>query len=117
MEDVTKKLLADTGTGPDAKRMLKAKPAKALDDRLMAVIQSLRAADVTMGFVSKPLVYSHLFRSKPIAIRTALYRLLKGNFLVVLQHREAPAEDSYARRDTPYGNDRYYELAMNPAKF
>lgn len=122
MEDVTDKLLKDISitsrNTPVGKRLLSAKPAKVLDDRLMAVIEELRKpkSDVTMGYVSGPLLYSSFIRYKAANMQSAIFRMLKGRFLVIVEHRGKPAEGTYAYRDSRYG-DRYYEIAMNPEKF
>lgn len=109
--DVTDELLKESSYGPGAycARVAKAKPAKELTPTLAEALSRFERTDRTMGFVSKPLAYSH---AMPRGARehSELIRLVKGGYVKVYKISGKPPSDSTAQRDSPYGVHGYYVM-------
>lgn len=119
LTDVTERLLSelDSALGPEAKRLRKVRPAKNVEGQLSDIVTRLQDPhhDNTLGFVSKPLLYSNFFRGKPARYHDDIIRLLKGGWLLVIEVPQKPEPGTKAAKDSPYG-DRYYNLELNPEK-
>lgn len=116
--DVTEKLLLEVERGaylaassPGTRRALRAASAKKLDANLRAELEILcREYDRTMGYVSRVLIYSRIFRTPKQ--HSNLLRLIKGGFIRIVQVDEPPPSDTRAKRESPY-SDRYFVLEPN----
>lgn len=115
-EDVTDRLLKNSSsghtTGDRIKRVAKAKPTKNLDKSALDALSALkRKSDKSMGWISRPLAFS---RQMPDAAseHIALIGLIKGGFVRVREIEGASAPGSIARQDSPYREDKYYELVV-----
>jgi hypothetical protein len=113
-DDVTAQLLRDSSTPPGELPLLVAKAKAARDvsktPSLQATLANFRSSpDHTMGFISKALAYS---KAMPSSKRehANLIRLIKGGHVRIYEVRGSSPPGSIARRDSPYGNDRFYEL-------
>lgn len=111
--DVTEHLLRESAEGPGDLPSLvaKASPARNISTTpsLATALRSIAAnADLTMGFMSKPLAYS---KAMPHGRRehANLIRLIKGGYVRVCEVAKPPPPGSIAYRDARYG-ERHYVL-------
>ena len=115
--DVTARLLSESAEGPGElpRLVATARPAKNVTETptLAATLSNLSSRyDRSMGFISKPLAYSHAVRGSKRE-HANLIRLIKGGYVHVCEVNAAPPLNSIAHRDSPYG-DRYYVLHVGP---
>lgn len=109
MENATEQLLKDLeyGHGSAFKRAQRATPATKLTPALQAELNRLRdEQDLTMGYISKALVYSQRF--KDARQHSAILRLIKGGHIDILRVHGQPPEGTFARRDSPFGTSYYW---------
>jgi len=114
MDELTKRLIADASGGPGETSRLVASakpPARgALSPSLVDTLARVLAqSDRTIGYTSKALAYSSMFRFLGKRDHANVIRLIKGGFLRLRQVNERPTQGMRAYSDSPYG-DRYYVL-------
>ena len=112
--DVTDELLKEIefATGSYAKTANRAAPAKVpLTKSLRELFEELlQEPDLTMGYISRPLLYSRLMGK---AKRHAnIIRLIKGGFISVIQSDGPPPHDTRAHREA-FHSQKYYQLELN----
>lgn len=119
MVDVTDSLLSDVDValGPLGKMLRRAAPAKKIEGSLLETWRQLvnPRFDLTIGYVSGPLLYSRMFQYAPKTFYRDVIRLLKGRFLIVMKfdrHDGAVPVNSNASRDNPR-SDVWYEIGAN----
>ena len=112
VEDVTERLLRDTsGPGDRVRRVHTTKGATKLSPTLAAFFEKWRApSDKTIGWISNALAYSHQVEGSKPSYHANMIRLIKGGHIRVCQVDASAPAGSNARRESPFGEGRYYML-------
>ena len=89
MYDVAVDQVAETrAPGEDAKRFRETKPKKTpTTDTEKAIYEALVAAPMSMGYISNVLLYASFLRSWSVREKKALWALIKGGVIKVVQSR------------------------------
>lgn len=121
MIDVTNEVLRDYGCSRARSQTLqRPTPAKKIEGSLVATWATLLdpRTDLTMGFISGPLLYSRFFETRPKAFQRDVIRLLKGGYLIVIRMNSGdgrPDPNSNAAKESPFSSF-WYQLSANPEK-
>jgi hypothetical protein len=93
------------------KRVAEAAGARKLTPTLQAFFDEWKVrGGKTIGFISGALAYGAAMQGHAPARHKNLVRLIKGGHIRVCEVRATPPEDSLARRDSPYGTEKFFVL-------